>query len=57
MFFLNNFYDIEIDESHKVELIGDYLKIENEDRFINDNEYQLKFELPGKYFKKMIFHN
>ena len=49
---LNN--DIEIDESHKVELIGDYSKIENEDRFNNDNEYQLKFELPGKYFKKMI---
>jgi hypothetical protein len=49
---LNN--DIEIDESHKVELIGDYKKIENEERFTCDNEYQIKFNLPGKYFKKMI---
>ena len=49
---LNN--DIEIDESHKIELIGDYKKIENENKFINADEYQIKFNLPGKYFKKMI---
>lgn len=49
---LNN--DIEIDESHKVELIGNYLKMENENTFINNIDYQLKFDLPGKYFKKMI---
>lgn len=49
---LNN--EIEIDESHKVELIGDYKKIENEEQFTCDNDYQIKFNLPGKYFKKMI---
>lgn len=45
--------DIEIDESHKIELIGEYQKIENEKMFL-DEEYPIKFELPGKYFKKMI---
>lgn len=49
---LNN--EIEIDESHKIELIGDYKKIENEEHFTCDNDYQIKFNLPGKYFKKMI---
>lgn len=45
--------DIEIDESHKIELIGDYKKMENEDLFL-DKDYTIKFELPGRYFKKMI---
>jgi hypothetical protein len=48
---LNN--DIEIDESHKLELIGEYDKLSNEEIFIDYN-YTIKFELPGKYFKKMI---
>jgi hypothetical protein len=48
---LNN--EIEIDESHRIELIGEYNKISNEDQF-NDTEYTIKFELPGRYFKKMI---
>merc|ERR1712226_891253 len=39
---------------HKVELIGDYKKIENEEQFTCDSEYHIKFDLPGKYFKKMI---
>lgn len=48
---LNN--EIEIDESHRIELIGEYDKIENEEQFL-DSEYTIKFELPGRYFKKMI---
>lgn len=48
---LNN--EIEIDESHRIELIGKYDKINNEKYFI-DNDYTIKFELPGRYFKKMI---
>jgi hypothetical protein len=48
---LNN--EIEIDESHRIELIGEYDKISNEKQFI-DNDYTIKFELPGRYFKKMI---
>jgi hypothetical protein len=48
---LNN--EIEIDETHSIELIGDYDKISNEDQFL-DSEYTIKFELPGRYFKKMI---
>jgi hypothetical protein len=45
--------DIEIDESHRIELIGEYDKITNEGMFL-DKEYTIKFELPGRYFKKMI---
>lgn len=45
--------DIEIDESHKIELIGEYQKIEGENMFL-DEDYPIKFELPGRYFKKMI---
>lgn len=45
--------DMEIDESHKIELIGEYQKMENEEMFL-DNDYPVKFELPGRYFKKMI---
>jgi hypothetical protein len=48
---LNN--EIEIDESHRIELIGEYDKISNEPQFIDD-DYTIKFELPGRYFKKMI---
>lgn len=45
--------DIEIDESHKIELIGEYQKIDNEEMFL-DTDYPVKFEFPGRYFKKMI---
>lgn len=45
--------EIEIDESHKIELIGEYSKISNEQMFL-DSDYTVKFELPGRYFKKMI---
>ena len=45
--------EIEIDESHRIELIGEYDKISNENMFL-DKEYTIKFELPGRYFKKMI---
>lgn len=45
--------DLDLEESHKVELIGEYGEVENE-RLYLDNDYTLKFTLPGKYFKKMI---
>ena len=45
--------DIEIDESHRIELIGEYEKISNENMFL-DTDYTIKFEFPGRYFKKMI---
>ena len=45
--------DIEIDESHRIELIGEYEKMSNETMFL-DSDYTIKFELPGRYFKKMI---
>jgi hypothetical protein len=45
--------DIEIDEAHRIELIGEYDKMTNEHMFLDDN-YTIKFELPGRYFKKMI---
>jgi hypothetical protein len=48
---LNN--EIEIDESHRIELIGEYDKLTNENKF-TDEDYTLKFTLPGRYFKKMI---
>ena len=48
---LNN--EIEIDESHRIELIGEYDKISNENMFL-DMDYTIRFELPGRYFKKMI---
>jgi hypothetical protein len=48
---LNN--EIEIDESHRIELIGEYDKINNEKKF-TDDDYTIKFTLPGRYFKKMI---
>lgn len=45
--------DIEIEKNHTVELIGDYQRIEMEDMFL-DEDYPIKFDLPGRYFKKMI---
>ena len=48
---LNN--EIEIEENHKIELIGDYDKIIDENKFL-DEDYAIKFELPGRYFKKMV---
>lgn len=45
--------DIDIEEAHKIELIGEYDRIENQERFSDEN-YVVKFNLPGKYFKKMI---
>ncbi len=45
--------DIEFEEVHKIELISDYTRIENSDKFM-DEDYTIKFRLPGKYLKKMI---
>lgn len=48
--------EIEIDETHKIELIplsGEYNKSNDESDFL-DEDYMIKFKLSGKYFKKMI---
>jgi hypothetical protein len=45
--------DMQIDEIHHVELIGQYPRMENENLF-TDETYQLKFVFPSKYFKKTI---
>lgn len=45
--------DIDIEETHKIELIGEYDKNINDEKFVDEN-YAIKFKLSGKYFKKMI---
>ena len=45
--------EIDIEETHKIELIGEYNKDTDEKKFL-DEEYGIKFKLFGKYFKKMI---
>jgi hypothetical protein len=45
--------ETEIDQLHKIELIGEYNKMINEPMFLDD-DYTIKFELTGRYFKKMI---
>jgi hypothetical protein len=45
--------DIQIDETHTIDLIGQYDHMDNEHEFI-DEDYMVKFEWPGKYFRKTI---
>jgi hypothetical protein len=45
--------DIDIEESHTIELIGDYDRVDDDEKFLDEN-YAIKFKLPGKYFKKMV---
>jgi len=45
--------DIQINESHTIDLVGRYNRMENEAEFIDEN-YMIKFALPGKYFRKTI---
>lgn len=45
---------MKIDEIHRVRLVGDYARLENEEMFLAAKDYTIKFVLPGKYFKKMI---
>ncbi len=45
--------DIDIEEAHKIELIGEYDRMENQEKFA-DEDYAVKFNLPGKYFKKVV---
>ncbi len=45
--------DIRIDELHRIDLIASYNKMEDESAFI-DEEYMIKFNFPGKYFKKTV---
>lgn len=44
---------LQVEESHKIELINDYDKSLDESKF-SDEDYMIKFKLTGKYFKKMI---
>lgn len=45
--------NLDIEENHKIELIGEYDKNINDKQFLDD-EYAIKFKLNGKYFKKMV---
>ncbi len=45
--------DIDFEEVHKIELIGEFDRSERGKKFTDEN-YAVKFNLPGKYFKKMI---
>ena len=45
--------EIQVNENHTIDLIGIYNKMENENEFIDEN-YTIKLDLPGKYFKKII---
>jgi len=45
--------EMDIDENRTIELIGEYPHIEDESMFLDD-AYTIKFELPGKYLKKML---
>jgi hypothetical protein len=45
--------DIQIDEEHLIDLVGDHPHMENEEEFISE-DYMINFTLPGRYFKKSI---
>jgi uncharacterized pyridoxamine 5'-phosphate oxidase family protein len=47
--------DIQIDEMHSIDLIGQYKRMDSkiESEFVDEN-YMLKFTLPGRYFRKTI---
>jgi hypothetical protein len=47
--------DLSIEETHSIELLGEYTQLEeNVCKQFDDEDYMIKFRLPGKYFKKMI---
>jgi hypothetical protein len=45
--------EIQIDEMHRLELISNHKKMEDESLFTDEN-YTIKFEFPSKYFKKTV---
>ncbi len=45
--------EIQIDEKHTIDVIGDYNRMNEEELFLDDN-YMLDFTWPGKYFRKTI---
>jgi hypothetical protein len=45
--------DIKINEEHVIDLVGQYNHMDREEEFINE-DYMIKFEWPGKYFRKTI---
>jgi len=47
--------EIEIEETHIIDLIGQYKQITaDEERDFCDEDYTVKFKMPGKYFRKLI---
>ena len=51
IFILEN--EIQIDEIHTIDVIGQYIHMTDEKEFDNDN-YMIEFTLPGRYFRKTI---
>ena len=45
--------DIQIDETHTIEIVGQYQHLDNEAEFEDEN-YMISFDWPGKYFRKTI---
>ena len=45
--------EMDIDEEHIIDLIGQYNHMDNEHEFLDEN-YMIKFEWPNKYFRKTI---
>jgi hypothetical protein len=45
--------EMDIDENRTIELISEYPRLADEEQFL-DSDYTIKFELPGKYLKKML---
>lgn len=45
--------ELEIEETHRIELIGEYARTTDNSQF-TDDDYTIKFQLTGNYFKKMI---
>lgn len=46
--------ELKIERYYTIELIGNYDKLVDEQAFLISDEYPVHFELPSKYFKKMI---
>ena len=51
IFILEN--EIQIDEIHTIDVIGQYIHMTDEKEFDNSN-YMVEFTLPGRYFRKTI---
>jgi hypothetical protein len=43
----------DVEDSHKIELIGEYDRMSDLDKF-DDDDYKIKFQLKGNYFKSLV---